>query len=457
MPRSLTFKLTLAFLLTGLACVALVGVFARYQTSLEFDRFLREREQADFVTIVTNYYQQHGTWDGLAEVIRGAPPRPANSAPGQPGQPPPQQNPFVVVDQQNNVVVGSGQYRRGTNVPANIIALGQAITVDGTRVGTVISQQSSPALDQRERDYLERSNRTLIYASFGGALLALIIGVVLAQILTRPIRALTIAIGAMRRGEIQQTVHVSTKDEIGDLVLAFNQMSADLARANTARRQMTADIAHELNSPLSVLSGYLESMRDGILPPTPERFQTMYDEARQLQRLIGDLRLLSLADAGELSLKRQQIKPRQLLDMVAASFEPRANQQGIQLRVNAADDLPDLDIDRERMLQVLGNLVGNALRYTTTGGAITLSVVNDHECVRLDVADTGIGIAPDVLPRIFERLYRADPSRQEHDGGSGLGLAIAKAIVEMHNGTISAQSVPDRGTTMTIMLPSSFH
>jgi signal transduction histidine kinase len=134
---------------------------------------------------------------------------------------------------------------------------------------------------------------------------------------------------------------------------------------------------------------------------------------------------------------------------------PRANQQGIVLQVHAADDLPAIQVDRERMLQVFGNLVGNALRYTAAGGTITLSAASDHGRIRLEVADTGIGMAADVVPLIFERLYRADSSRQEHDGGSGLGLAIAKAIVEMHNGSISAKSVLNRGTTMTINLPGA--
>ncbi len=451
MPQSLTVKLTFAFLLTGLACVALVGVFARYQTGLEFDRFLREREQADFVTMVTSYYQNQGSWDGLADTLRGAPPRRTNGQ--QPGQLSPTQSPFVVVDQQNYVVLGSGLYRRGARMPSEIVALGEAIEIDGVRVGTIVSLLAAPELDPRERDYLERSNRTLIYASIGGTVLALVIGVVLAQVLMRPILALTVAIGAMRRGNMQQQVPVSTKDEIGELVLAFNQMSADLARANTARRQMTADIAHELNSPLTVLTGYLESMRDGILHASPERFETMYAEARQLQRLIGDLRLLSLADAGELSLKRQPMQPKQLLDLVVASIEPRAAQQAIHVQVQARNDLPLVSIDRERMLQVLSNLVGNALRYTAAGGTITLSAVQDHTHIHLDVADTGIGIAPEVLPRIFERLYRADSSRHEHDGGSGLGLAIAKAIVEMHGGSIHARSVLNQGTTISVVLP----
>jgi signal transduction histidine kinase len=257
----------------------------------------------------------------------------------------------------------------------------------------------------------------------------------------------------MRAGVIEQRVPVSANDELGELVVAFNQMSAEVARANLARRQMTADIAHELNSPLSVLTGYLESMRDGVLPPTPERFQTMYAEAIRLQRLIGDLRLLSLADAGELSLHRQNLPPCQLLDSVAAAFIPRAQQQGIELRVRCSDTLPDVSIDGERMHQVLGNLVGNALRFTPVGGSITLVAQRLGDSVQIEVQDTGSGIAPDALPHIFQRLYQADRSRHEHSGGSGLGLAIARAIVDMHGGQINAESTVGQGTTMRISLP----
>jgi len=229
-------------------------------------------------------------------------------------------------------------------------------------------------------------------------------------------------------------------------------MSADLARANELRRQMTADIAHDLRTPLAVVSGYVESLRDGALQPTPERFDVLYTEIQHLQRLVDDLRLLSLADAGELTLDRQSVSPQTLLEQSAAAYRHRLEQKGIALRVNVEPRLPHVHVDPDRMAQVLGNLLSNALRHTPSGGQITLSAQRQAGGVRFVVQDTGEGIAPEALPRVFDRFYRGDETRQGEGGESGLGLAIAKSIVELHGGAIAVQSSPEEGTTFTVLV-----
>lgn len=448
MIRSLRLKLIFALLLTSLTGVALVGIVARYLTATEFDRFLRERAQADFITLAQDYYQQHGSWEGLDRSLQvifleGMPPAGATPLPPL----------FVLADAQDIVVTPGGPYQMGERIPADVVRLGTALELDGQRIGTVIALDMAPERDHRARDFLARTGRTLLYATIGVALIALLMGVLLARRLMRPITALTTAIRAMQRGELRQEVAVQSRDELGELVAAFNQMSADLAQAQQARRQMTADIAHELRTPLTVLTGYLEGLRDGVLQPRRERFQIMYDEARQLQRLVDDLRLLSLADAGELPLRRQEIAPNELLEAVAAAFAQQAVDRQITLQVCVAADLLPLPIDRERMIQVLGNLVSNALRYTPAQGNIRLAADQTAESIRFEVVDTGVGIDPEALPYIFERFYRAEASRHQQEGESGLGLAIAKAIVVAHGGSISATSVPGRGTHITIALP----
>jgi len=205
---------------------------------------------------------------------------------------------------------------------------------------------------------------------------------------------------------------------------------------------------------LTVISGYLEGLRDGSLQPTQARFDTLFQEAQLLKRLIEDLRTLSLADAGELKLVYQTIAPRELLEQVIASFTPLADSQSVTLKMEISDDLPSMDVDRDRMVQVLGNLVSNSLRFTPQGGKISLSADLSDDDIILTVDDTGSGIAPEYLDNIFARFYRASESRYQSDNESGLGLAIAKSIVTAHGGQISAKSRLGRGTTISIWLPT---
>jgi two-component system sensor histidine kinase BaeS len=267
------------------------------------------------------------------------------------------------------------------------------------------------------------------------------------------VRELTAATRAMTKGNLEQEVPIRSRDELGELAASFNQMSADLARANELRRQMTADVAHDLRTPLSVITGYTEALRDGVLQPTSAMFQTIHQEAEHLSLLVEDLRTLSLADAGELKLICQLVHPRELLERMAAAHSPRARQLGIALQVAVEVDMPPVNVDPERMAQVLGNLVSNALRHTPAGGRITLTATLQGNSVLMTVQDTGEGIPPEELPRIFERFYRGDEARQVHGGESGLGLTIAKSIIELHGGTIAVESTPGEGTTFTIALP----
>jgi signal transduction histidine kinase len=231
-------------------------------------------------------------------------------------------------------------------------------------------------------------------------------------------------------------------------------MSADLATSNQLRRQMTADIAHELRTPLSVILGYTEALADGKLQGSPVIYDAMYGQSRLLSHLVDDLRTLSLADAGELILNQTVTPPGESLERTAAAHAALAAQREIHLEVQIAEDLPPIFVDRERLAQVLANLVANALRYTPEGGTITLAAAGGADQVILQVSDTGPGIEPEHLPLIFQRFYRADVSRLTTDNGeSGLGLAIAKSLVEAQGGTIEATSTVGEGATFTIVLP----
>nr|MBP7690122.1 HAMP domain-containing histidine kinase [Thermoflexales bacterium] len=230
---------------------------------------------------------------------------------------------------------------------------------------------------------------------------------------------------------------------------SFNHMSADLARASQLRKQMTADLAHDLRTPLSILRGYTEGLKDDRLQGSAKLYGIMHGEVLHLQRLVDDLRMLSLADAGELSLNLRRVDPRALLERTALAYFMPAQTQGITVKVDAPETLPSIAVDTDRLTQVLNNLVSNALHHTTHGEIVLAAKAIDQQ-VQLIVSDTGSGIDAADLPFIFDRFYRTDKARQrDREDSSGLGLAIAKAIVEAHGGTLTVESTPGKGTTFT--------
>lgn len=428
----LTHKLTLAFLLLSLIVIGLAVAFIWGRISYEFNRYLQEQQQNEFVVAVTTYYQNNNTWEGVDSFLRTQRLLP----PLNEVNPPPQ--PYILVNVNREVLVASPPYVVGEKIRPGDLDKGLPIEINGQAVGTVISTDQPLVRKPLDQKYVDQINQAFWIAGIGSLLIALIFGLLLAGSLTRPIRDLTAATRALSQGKIDQQVPVRSRDELGELAQSFNQMSADLARANQSRRQMTADIAHDLRNPLTVIGGYLESLQDGKLQPTPERFETMRAEVQHLQRLVEDLRTLSLADAGELALQRQPVAPLDLLQHVAAAYQPQAEGAGIRLVVEAEPALKEISLDPERMGQVLGNLVSNALRYTPEGGEIRLRAEQAEGRLVLSVRDNGSGISPEILPHIFERSYRGDSSRSGNE--SGLGLAIAKSIVEAHGGRIEACS-----------------
>jgi len=299
----------------------------------------------------------------------------------------------------------------------------------------------------------------------------LLLAVFFAQRLNRPLRDITRAAQRLSGGELDVQVRRAPIRELDELAQAFNAMARSLEQADKQRRQMTADIAHELRTPLTIIKGRLEGLQDGVYSPTADEVDRLLGETALLERLIEDLRLLALAEAGQLPLYREPLDPLDLLESARSAFAGQAEAQGVALHIEAAGDLPQIDADPQRMAQVLANLVANALRYTPEGGSITLDATTDHRppntnqvgehsvvgrqssVVTLTVSDTGRGIAPEDLPHVFDRFYRADRSRTRGSGGAGLGLAITRQIVAAHGGLIWAESELGYGTTISIALP----
>lgn len=439
--RSLTLKLTLAFVLVGLAGIVLLAILVGIQTRREFDEFIDNRYQTETVEALADYYRTNGGWSGVETLL------PAEMGRNR------RMMPLVLTDAQGTVVSDS---RGGSGRGMEMMSQQVAIEVDGVTVGYVNFPRREGRMDPRleaETLFLERIRNLVTISAAAAAALALLLGVALAQTITRPVRELTAATKAVAGGELGRQVPIQSRDELGELATAFNQMSSDLAHGQQTRRQMTADIAHDLRTPLTVILGYTEALSDGVLPGDSEMFGAMHQQAQHLSRLIEDLRTLSLADAGQLSLQPQPVAPRELLEQTAAAYGRQAEERGISLSVSADGALPLVRADADRLLQVMGNLVSNALRYTPRGGEVVLAAATRADQVQLRVSDTGPGIAADDLPFVFDRFYRADKARAA-DGASGLGLAIVRSLVEANGGRVAVESAPGAGATFIVSLPA---
>ncbi|MFF9479447.1 ATP-binding protein [Streptomyces sp. NPDC014733] len=300
---------------------------------------------------------------------------------------------------------------------------------------------------------LSPANKARIAGSAALVLLVTVAVTVLAGIrLVRPLRALTTAVQRLTDGDESAQVRVVGGDEIGRLSVAFNTMAERRAELERLRKAMVSDVAHELRTPLSNIRGWLEAAEDGVVDNDGELLASVLEEALLLQHIIDDLRDLSAADAGELRLSTVPVQVADVLAQTANAHRADAEASGVTLTVTA-DEAMAVDADPVRLRQMTGNLVSNAIRHTPRGGTVTLRAQPVKGSVRIEVADTGTGIAPDELPHVFDRFWRAEKSRSRQTGGSGLGLSIVRKLAEAHGGTVTAHSTPGAGAAFRITLP----
>ncbi len=285
------------------------------------------------------------------------------------------------------------------------------------------------------------------------AVIALVMARWLARGMTQPLRDMADAARRMEIGDYSTRIHTTTRDEVGQLAAAFNRMSRELENLEASRRDLVANVSHELKTPITAIRAHLENLLDGVEEPNPEILQVMLAQSERLGRLVEQLLDLSRLESGEVPLRREEVALAPLVAQVVSEIEVACADRDVALTSDLPEDLPAIEADPERVHQVLFNLVDNAVRFTPEGGAVRIEAERHDGSVLVSVADTGVGIPEAALPRLFERFYRVDSSRARGDGGTGIGLAIARSVVEAHGGTIRAESEPGLGSTFTFDLP----
>jgi signal transduction histidine kinase len=470
--RRLWLKLLAGFVLVAVVAVGLVAVLANRVTTRQFQIYVSQGRQVRAERLApafAAYYDQTGSWAGVSEWMASL----ETAAPIEQGQGQGQRrgrvgsaaaDRLVLADAEGRVLVDSGGELAGQRLSEAELALGTLIEVAGQLVGRLLVPAVEAVHQSLEGEFLREVNDSLLWAGLAAGAVALVLGLLLARQLTAPLRALTDASQNLAQGKLDPTQHgdvpqveTRSRDEIGELSRAFNQMARSLARQETLRRNLMADIAHELRTPLSVIRSDLEALLDGVYAPTPEALGSLHEETLLLSRLVDDLRALAQAEAGQLRLERRPVDVGGVLRGAMASFAANAKAQDQRLSLDLPPHLPAVDADPQRVQQVVANLISNALRHAAGaredrgGGRVVVSARQRGGEVQVSVADDGPGILPEDLPHVFDRFWRGDRARA---GGSGLGLAIARELVLAHGGRIWVESEPGQGASFSFTLPS---
>jgi signal transduction histidine kinase len=307
------------------------------------------------------------------------------------------------------------------------------------------------------QDFQASFNEALILALLAASVVAIPISILLSRRVVAPVRAMTKASQRVAEGHYQERVQLSGEDELGQLAQSFNQMAQKLEQVESMRRQLIGDISHELRTPLTAIKGSMEGLMDGVLPASSSTYQQIHNEAGRLERLVDDLQELSRVEAGSYQLEISPVSLPGMVESVFKRLEGPARQKGVLLASELTAGMPKVMADPDRLIQVLTNLVGNAIQYSTEGGKVTISSRSTEKDVQVSVSDTGIGIPAEHLPHLFQRFYRVDKSRsRQAGGGSGIGLTIARHLVEAQGGSIRVESEGQgKGSSFTFSLPAA--
>jgi len=440
----LWFRLLMAFAAVVVVTVVIIYFFVSQRIVAgmrEYEQISAQYRSDQICSRLYTHYWQALSWEGVQPVIEAA-----GRVSGV----------HVILVAANGTVVGDS--KNSTHIGANYTD--SSVNAFNLTRGKEILGTVYLFPDPKAEEYVAPFRRLSVainrFLLLGGALaigLALVLTLVLSRRISSPIGALAEAARKLGQGDLSQRFQYQGKGEIAALAQAFNFMAADLQRIEELRRNMVADVAHELRTPLSNIRGYLEAIRDEVIKPDEDTIRSISEETSLLSRLVDELQELSLAEAGELTLVCQAEDISSLIRQAVIPWQPQLTAKGISLSLDLPNDLPLVNIDWQRVNQILHNLLENAVTHTHKGGTITVAASAQDGWVEVSVSDTGEGIPAEDLPRIFERFYRVDKSRSRATGGSGLGLTISKRLVEAHGGKITVQSELGKGSRFSFTLP----
>ncbi len=457
-------QLTLAFSLVVLVAVGAIAFLINRATGAEFRQYITHsgmQAAGSGIQQLVEYYQQQGNWEGVEKLLAGGV---YVAEPLGIGRPmigiAERRLDILLADAGGKVVFDSTHQAEGRRLRSSEKSRALKVTIpdSGQVIGYLLLSFPDPAarLGVLEQAFLNRVRRVLFIGAGLAVGLALVVGAFLSHSLTAPLQRLASAARSVGKGHLDHQVTVEGSAEMAEVGQAFNEMIVALKDAELQRKNLMADIAHELRTPLTVLQGNLQAILDGVYALDRAEISHLYDETRLLSRLVDDLRELALADAGQLHLNLRPTDVAQVILNTLDTLALAAEAQQVTLTSQIADNLPPVQADPDRVAQVLRNLLVNALRHTPPGGLVTAQARPAGDAVEITIADTGEGIAPEDLPHVFERFWRADPSRARADrfaDSTGLGLSIAQSLVEAHGGRIWVESTPGKGTTFRFTLP----
>lgn len=463
---SITTRLILSFVAIILVSIVLVIVVSN---RVVYNRFsdLVVRSGANFsrrvVPVLERYYESNGSWEGVGSVVFNMPGsheagmgrnRSDNMNPGMTGLMITAQEERFILIAGDEVIFDSNPEGIPINNPDNLARFGTPIEVGGERVGTFLVASTMGILSETQNIFIRRVNAALIWVGLISIFLVFVVAIWQSRAIIKPLHQMASAANRLAKGDYQQRVVVDRNDELGDVATAFNQMASELAQQEEIRRQLMADVAHELRTPLSILRIDLESMEDGLMDPNPDNIRHLQREVAYLSNLVEDLRMLSLADAGDLKVEKIRIELNSLVREMVERQQNAARERKINLTASYFDQEIFVMGDTQRLSQVMINLLSNAIQHTPEEHEIMTRIEKQGQNAIVSVTNTGSWILQEDLNRIFDRFYRVERSRNRDQGGSGLGLSIARSLVEAHGGKIWAESMEGKSTTFKISLPA---